>query len=113
MRGRTLLEYERKLVPIYVNESRELFQQRPKRVIQLTEGGWHAARTESRPGFSLKNSENGREFEYTCGSWTVAKHWLGLIRDAIESMELMEDDADETLNCYSNGVMGFTEATRL
>lgn len=112
LRGRTLCEYERKLVPLHVNEDRELFQQRAKRQIQLSEGGWHVRRPlpEPRPGFQLEHDVTGRIYQYTCRSWTTANQWFQLISDAIQS----DNDAQWAengayANRYSNGI----EATRL
>lgn len=112
LRGRTLCEYERKLVPLHVNEDRELFQQRAKRQIQLSEGGWHVRRPlpEPRPGFQLEHDVTGRVYQYTCRSWATANQWFQLISDAIQG----DNDAQWAengayANRYSNGI----EATRL
>lgn len=86
LRGRSLYEYERKLVPLYVNADRELFQHRPKRQFQLPDGGWRVGRAESdfHPGFQLEHEITGRAFEYTCRSWSVANHWMKLINEAMD-----------------------------
>ncbi|KAI6190795.1 Ras-GEF domain-containing protein [Aphelenchoides bicaudatus] len=109
LRGRTLLEYERRLVPLHVTEDRELFQQRAKRQIHLNEGGWHIHRScESRPGFQLEHDGTGRAIQYTCRSWPTANHWIQLINDAIHSDDDAQWTENEVYRC-SNGM----EATRL
>ncbi|CAD5235746.1 unnamed protein product [Bursaphelenchus xylophilus] len=95
LRNGILLEFERKLVPLYIEDERAVFQSKPKKFFDLKSGDWtvetpaESATTPRRAGFELHDKLKGRVYHYACRNWTMANHWKKILDENIN------DSADE------------------
>ncbi|CAD5228819.1 unnamed protein product [Bursaphelenchus okinawaensis] len=112
LRNGVLLEFERKLMPLYIEESRNVFQSRPKKIFDLKSGDWAIASpgedlaNPRKPGFEI-HSKSGKVYHYGCRNWTMANHWKRILdetvnelgdekRGSIQSMKFMKQNSKES-----------------